>query len=296
MPTKKKPSARTAARSTPARAPDVTATPTTARRSAFASAQPSEAFAHFQPQAAAVPTADLAPFTGQALVMRTNILTALGAMEPHWAAALTAYPTARLTEVFELPSLVLALDYAAQRVPVVKMSTGEIEAMLREGAPWRELALSYLEVVAHPLIGLVPRERVAAIRKGHGKLDSARDFVAIAGVFAEYATELAGKHPFTPAQLEHLATLGGALIEQLRPGNAVVEVRQRGPEFILRDQFAQLVTERYDHLMVLASVALGHARAAALLPALRSTAPVATRASGDGASEPAPAQPATATP
>ncbi|MFO0602322.1 MAG: hypothetical protein U0324_04060 [Polyangiales bacterium] len=45
----------------------------------------------------------------------------------------------------------------------------------------------------------------------------------------------------------------------------------RTPEGTLRDQFAAFVEERYDHLKVLATVALGAARATELLPSLRST-------------------------
>jgi hypothetical protein len=170
-------------------------------------------------------------------------------------------------------------------VPVAKLSTGEIQAMLDEGAPWREVMLRYLEVVSHPVLGLLPENRVRAIRQGTGKLDKARDFVAIAGMFAEYEAALAGKHPFDKAQLDRLATLGGALVQQLVPGGAPAPVPKRTAEAILRDQFAALVEDRYDHLQVLATVALGKRRADALVPALRTIA----RSSGPASPEEPPA-------
>ncbi|MEO7331302.1 MAG: hypothetical protein ABI193_22190, partial [Minicystis sp.] len=143
------------------------------------------------------------------------------------------------------------------------------------GAPWRELILTFLEVAAHPLINLLPRERVAAVRAGKGKLDQAQDFVAIPGLFAEFAEALEGKNPFPPERLDLLATLGGTLVRHIRPGNAIAEVSKRGKESILRDQLASMVVNRYDDLQVIASLALGKRKADALLPALRSAvAPV----------------------
>jgi hypothetical protein len=128
-----------------------------ARAAAFTDQSPERAFNHFRPLAEQVPTADLPVFTGQPLLMRVNILAALDAVEPHLAAAVSALREPRLEEIFELPALVMGLDFAAGRVPVAKLSAGEIEKMLTEGAPWRELMLRYLEVAAHPLISLLPR-------------------------------------------------------------------------------------------------------------------------------------------
>jgi len=242
-----------------------------ARAAAFADEAPPKAFAHFRPTAEQVPTADLAVFTGQPLLLRANILTALAAIEPHLEAAVSALRDPRLVEVFELPSLIMALEFAVGRVPVAKLSAGEIEKMLAEGAPWRELMLSFLEVAAHPLINLLPRERVAAVRAGKGKLDQSQDFVAIPGLFAEFAEVLAGKNPFPPEKIDLLATLGGTLVKHVRPGNTIAEVAKRTKEAILRDQLASMVVARYDQLQVLAAVGLGSRKAAEILPALRAT-------------------------
>jgi len=241
-----------------------------AHEAAFTDEAPARAFAHFRPLAEAVATADLPVFTGQPLLMRANILAALEAVEPHLAVAVKALREPALESVFELPSLVMALELATGRVPVAKLSLGEIDKMLTEGAPWRELMLSFLELASHPLLGLVPRERVKAVRAGTGKLDQARDFVAIPGLFAEFAPALANKHPFPADKVDLLATLGGTLVQHVRPGHAVAEVAKRSTESILRDQLASLVASRYDQLQVLATVAIGKRKADELLPALRS--------------------------
>jgi len=253
-----------------------------ARASAFKDETPASAFAYFRPIAEAVPTADLPVFTGQPLLMRANILAALSAIEPHLETAVSALRAPALQDVFELPSLVMGLEYAAQRVPLAKLSTGEIDKMLSEGAPWRELLLRYLEVASHPLLGLLPRERVAAIRAGKGKLDQSQDFVALPGLFAEFSQALAGKHPFPAEKLDVLATLGGTLLQNVKPGNAATVIAKRSSESILRDQLAYLVAERYDRLQVMAAVALGKRKADELLPPLRSSAGQNPRVEGAG--------------
>lgn len=260
-----------------------------AKAKAFTDESPERAFAHFRPLAEKVPAADLPLFTGQPLLMRANIRTALQAVDPHLPAAVSKLRDPRLTEVFELPSLVMALEFAAGRVPVAKLGAGEIDRMLAEGAPWRDLMLTYLEVASHPLVGLLPRERVAAVRAGQGKLDKAQDFVALPGLFAEFGAALAGKHPFPADKLDLMATLGGALVQQVRPARAITEAPKRTVESILRDQLAALVTERYDHLQVLAAVALGKRKADELLPALRSAVGLGGPAAPE---QPAPEQPA----
>ncbi len=243
-----------------------------AKDAAFKDEQPAVAFAHFRSLAEAVPTTNISVFTGQPLLMRANIRAALQAIDPHLETAVKALRKPSLQGIFELPSLVMGLEFAAGRVPVAKLSTGEIERMLSEGAPWRELMLSYLEIASHPLIGLLPRERVVAVRTGRGKLDQAQDFVALPGLFAEFAQALAGKHPFPADKLDLLSTLGGTLVQNVKPGNTPTTIAKRTMESILRDQFAYLVVERYDQLLVLAALALGKRQADELLPALRSSA------------------------
>jgi hypothetical protein len=245
-----------------------------AKAAAFSVELPEQAFAHFKPLAEGLPAQEYPVFTGQALLMRANIKQALEVLEPHLPAAVSKLKDPGLREIFELPSLVMALDFASGRVPSARISAGELAQMLSEGGPWRELMLSYLEIASHPLLGLLPRERVAAVRAGTGRLDKAQDFVALAGLFAEFSGPLAGKHPFSAESIERLSALGGELVQQLKPGNAIQTTR-RTSEALLRDRFAFLVSERYDHLQVLAAVALGKRKADELLPALRSA--VATR-------------------
>lgn len=258
----------------------------------FSTTSPEEAFAHFRALAAAVPKTDLTVFTGQPMLMHANVKTALAMVGDALDAAAAKLKDARVAEVRELPSLILALDFAQGRVPVVQLSAKDIERMLREGGPWREVLLNYLEVVSSPLVGLVPAERVAAIRAGHGKLDAARDFVAITGLFTEFAGALAGKHPFPQDKIDALGTLGAALLQEIKPGRAAAPVGARSEESILRDQFARLVEDRFEHLQLLATIALGK-KGASALPALRSA--VAVGSTGDTAADEPVAKPSAST-
>ena len=261
-----------------------------ARAAAFTDEHPQHAFDHFRPLAEKISPTDLPVFTGQALLMRTNIKRALDIVEPHLTTAVERLRDTPLHAIFELPALTMGLDFAAQRVPAVKLSEHEIENMLREGAPWREVMLRYLEVASHPLVGLLPAERVAAVRAGSGKLDAARDFVAIPGLFAEFAASLAGKHPFSEEKIQELGALGASLVQQMRPGRAVRVTAKRVEESVLRDRFAALVEQRYDDLQVLTSIAVGRRKADELLPALRTA--IATPAADETVTKP-PAPPVT---
>ncbi|MEZ4409211.1 MAG: hypothetical protein R3A52_22490 [Polyangiales bacterium] len=251
--------------------PDESVDPVAAARAAACLTNDShEAFEHFRPLAEAVPTKGLAPLNSSPFLMLANVKAALRLLEPHLGAVVATLHDPPLREVFELPSLLLALGFAARRAPARPRSTGEIARLLAEGRPLREATLHYLEVASHPVVKLVPAERVCAVREGSGNLDLAMDFMAIAMIFREYRDALAGKHPFSDATLDRLNAIGSALYQRVRPGNAIAPARKRAPEAVLRDQLAALVDARYDQLLVMASAALGPREVAERFPALRS--------------------------
>lgn len=257
-----------------------------ARAAAFSTGNQAEAFAHFRPMAEAVPKAGLVPSPGKLALVRSNITEALRVLSPELPAVAAAMVNPPLQEVLELPALALALSFAAARVPTRSYSPGEIAAARSELAPLRDVTLTYLEVAAHPAVGLVPAARVQAIRSGKGPVDNAQDGVAIAGLFAEFAPVLEGKHPFAPAQLQRLEEIGNMLVATLQPAGAVpAPAAEPNEAAVLRDQFEALLVERYELLKLCAAVAFKPARAQALIPALRRAAVVPSGA--DGAPTPA---------
>jgi hypothetical protein len=252
-----------------------------ARAAAFTTANQAEAFAHFRPLAEAIPKAGLAPSPGKLALVRSNITEALRVLSPELSAVAAAMTNPPLQEVLELPAVALALSFAAARVPARSYSPGEIAAARSELAPLRDVTLTYLEVAAHPAVGLVPAARVQAIRAGKGPVDNAQDGVAIAGLFDEFAPVLEGKHPFAPAQLRRLEEIGNMLVATLQPAGAVPAPAAEPHEAaVLRDQFEALLVERFELLKLCAAVALKPARAQALIPALRRAAVAPSGAAG----------------
>jgi|GEM_PF-2613384 len=248
--------------------PDAEAVIARARAAAYADTSPERAFAHFRPLAERVAPADAPSFRGVPMAMHAAAQRAITVATPGFPAAVAELREPRFEEVLELPALVLALHFAAGRVPGARLSDGEIARLIAEQAPVRAATLDYLEVAAGPVLKLVPAARVAAIRAGNGTLDMASDFVAIAGMFGEYEEALRGRHPFTAAQLARLGEVGATLLQQIRPQGAPKEGSARGPEATLRDQLGALVARRYERLLLIAAAGLGRARAEAEMPAL----------------------------
>lgn len=190
-------------------------------------------------------------------------------------------PDCPVDSLLELPALALGLLYAADRV-VGQGSSGEIARRLASVSELRAPLLLQLEIFANPLVKLADPQRVKAIRSGHGPLDKAHDGVNIVGYFKELGAAIAGKHPFTEAQLATLATDSAWLVQQLDPGHAVTGPAAADPAAVIRDGFWTLVSERHDTLRASASVVLGLKDIDLHLP------PLGTRAAARPKKAPAP--------
>lgn len=231
-----------------AKKPAVTAT-------AFTNTDGQAAFDHFLPLAEERVAAGRLPRPARDVsVVRVNVVRGVEAVLARRAAIAAKVPTADFAAIEELPALAAALDFAASRVPV-EMSDGEIAALLAEVRPLRKVTLAQLDIFA--TLGLVPPERVAAIRAGSGPLDSARDAVAIAGLFTEFAGALAKKHPFTADQLATLADLGNRLVRAMAPEAAKGGPAALAREASIRDALYGEILERYEGARELGVIAYG---------------------------------------
>ena len=212
-------------------------------------------------------------------VVRVNVSRGVAAVLSREEAIRAKMPSADFASLAEIPALAAALDFAAGRVPV-EMSDGEIGALLAEVRPLRKLTLIQLDVFAG--LSLVPADRVATIRSGSGPLDTARDAVAIAGVFAEFSGAIAGKHPFTDEQLATLAHLGNTLVRAMTPTAAKEGPATIGGEAALRDAFYGEVIERYEAARELGVIAFGLKEFDAQVPPAhaRTNAPKKTKKDG----------------
>lgn len=124
-----------------------------------------------------------------------------------------ALPELRVKKILELPELGRALLLAAQKV--APAPTGEIAEKLAIVQKHRAEMLDSAELLAKK--GLLPKDAVAAIRAGTGKIDMADDGVALVDLFEKNAAAIAGKHPFTPADLEELRAASEWLLDRLAP-------------------------------------------------------------------------------
>jgi len=231
----------------------------------FVTDDASKAFTHFLPLAEALPTDDVIIRGADVDIALVNIQRGVDAISSHVDTIRKQLPAIAVHELLELPALGLALVHADGRVGNAA-STREIDAAFSRVGPLRELTLSFLEIAAD--LGLVQKDRVRAIRSGKGKIDVARDCIDIAGVFQEAETKLAGKHPFTTAQLDDLAKTGTWLVQTLKPGNTKKTKPARSAEADIRDRFWKLVEDRHDTLRTVGVTLFGIKRVDEYVPPL----------------------------
>jgi hypothetical protein len=230
----------------------------------FSSLGSREAFQHFTGLARAH---EPVSFNGDGALVLTNVLAGIEAITPH----LDRAPEVGVSraEIEEIPAIARALQFATLQVIDRAASSREIADRLQALRPLRELALKAAELLAHPLVQLAPRERVAAIRAGSGPIDLAQDAVALQGLFHDLGASVAGKHPVTEAQLQQLGTEGEWLLSRLRRGNAPIK-RSPGPspEADIRDRIWSLLQLRHDQLWLLGSKVWGPRQVGEHIPLL----------------------------
>ncbi|HEU4537682.1 MAG TPA: hypothetical protein VFS00_26360, partial [Polyangiaceae bacterium] len=182
----------------------------------FSYASPAELAAAFERSRAerdALPADELGRITTNVPNAVTTVLGAehnVSSMRGEIRRRLPEHP---LAPIDNLRRYALGLLY----VHVMTLPSAEIEtrfqAVLVEGGERREHMLGVAEAYAR--LGLFDAERVAAIRSGAGHADTAHDLVSLAQLFHERREALAGKSPFSPADVERAQALGLELFDLL---------------------------------------------------------------------------------
>ncbi|WP_437615390.1 hypothetical protein WMF20_18375 [Sorangium sp. So ce834] len=157
-------------------------------------------------------------------------------------------PKIPVTQAQELPDMARALLFASREALPRVASPKEIEKALAEISGPREELLTQAEIFARR--GLLDRERVAQIRAGSGKYDTARDGMELAALFAAHAEALKGLHPFTREEIAKLGRTSEWLLENLTPTGARAEAkkREKAPAEDARDRLWTLIVQRYAHV------------------------------------------------
>lgn len=266
--------------------------PSVSARQIFTTSDANEAYRHFLPRVQAEVPADRAEICRLSIeLVRANVDRGVRAILPQLDRVREKLPLCPIDDVLELPSLALGLVAAAGRIATAA-SEREIEARLEKFRPMRDLTLRQLEIFAD--LKLVPRQRVAAIRRGSGPVDSARDGVDIAGMFHELADTLDGKHPFSPDYLAVMAEHASWLLVQLRPRGAQQKPSERSPEAVVRDQFWTVINQRYDHLREAGVAVFGLRQLDAHVPPIGARTPPPSATQPPGTAKPGSSAPTAA--
>jgi len=152
-------------------------------------------------------------------------------------------PKIPLDEVLELSDIARALVFAVGKVTGRVASPKEIEQKLALISGPREQMLTQAEILAKR--GKLDKDRVAKIRAGSGKYDSAHDVVALVDIFTQEAESLKGLHPFSSQELEEARETAEWLLENLTPEGARTEKKKRSPAEEIRDRLWSIVVARH---------------------------------------------------
>ena len=245
---------------------------------AFETTDPAAAFDHFAPLVANIPESELDVWNADADIVRVNARRAVDALALHWMQIEKALPLVSVPNLQEIPSLALALAFAADRV-FKPASPQEIRAHQASLRPARRLALTQLEIFVE--LGLVARDRVQAIKADRGPVDEANDAIAIVALFQENAAAWQNKHPFSAAFLQKLSDDGQWLLGQLVPKGATREKPAPSADVLVRNRLWTELNRRYDDLYKAGVEVWGRRHVEAHLPTLL------TRVVNNGTPEPA---------
>ena len=174
-------------------------------------------YAAFLPEAMKLAQEQVQGLRVDVALVYTNVEAGVQAVQRHLSRLKTALPEIDVGRFATLPALASALIYATEQAvrlsqPVRK---AEIDAKMARLSALREPMLVIAEGLA--LLGILPQDRVARIRSGRGPFDVAQDGVALADLYTEYKGKLAGKQPFSEAQIAEAAQLGQELMRLITP-------------------------------------------------------------------------------
>jgi len=204
-----------------------------------------EAYAHYLPLAQKLAPSEVeSPRLEVALALH-NVKLGVAAVTPFAARIKAELPKVSLADLLALPDLAEALLYAQSQI-VVPVSSPDRPEQLRRLRELREPMLLIAEGLA--LLGLLPMERVKQIRSGTGSYDAAKDGIALEALYREHQAKLAGKQPFSSAQLDEIARLGSELVRDITPRGGRPKSVEPSASADLRDRFATLLCRRHAEL------------------------------------------------
>jgi hypothetical protein len=217
---------------------------------------PAAAYEYFLGDAQAIPEAQVLACRIDLPLALHNVQLGVASVLPHAARLRKELPNLKLAELRRLPDLAAGLLYAADRLTGPPSKTEVADKLLRLRR-LREPMLLVAEALA--LLELLPAERVTAIRQGKGAIDSARDGIALEGLYREYAAALRNKHPFSEADLTEVAELGNYLVRAITPSGGRQPTEAQSDASRLRDRLYTLLAQGHAELRKAGFVLFGEA-------------------------------------
>ena len=183
-----------------------------------------KSYEEFVAEAISIPREKITGLKLDVNLIYVNVQQGVKSVQPHLDRLRVELPKLNVNGFGKLTTLAEALLYAhAESVRLaLPVKRAEIDSKLGELLRLREAMLLQAEVFA--LVGIVPESLVAQIRSGTGMFDAAQDGVALADLYGAYRGQIAGKHPFSDAQIARVAELGHALMKVITPEGARASV------------------------------------------------------------------------
>ncbi len=218
----------------------------------FVTGDPREAFEKVKPAAEALDEREVERFRGSAPDVNRAVRAQVSSLRPHLSVVRERAPWMDLVALQELPTLSLAVLYAAARVRGRggKAFTAKLERL----TVLRERTVLFLDLAAEE--GVIPVKVARSIGFEDGPVATARDAVAIAKVFRDYSDSLQWRHPFKGSTLRALAKDGAWVLSEL-----TARAEGSSPEGVILDRMGTLLARGCEDLAV-ACVAVWGADAA----------------------------------
>ena len=241
-------------------------------------------------------------FSVEASVMVTNVRTGVDAVLPRLAEVLAVRPKTDVDAILSLANLARAVEHAASECVAPPAATRtELDAQYAALQRYREPALLVLRALASPLfavdgVPLLKPELVDSIVEGNGVYNHGQDGVRAAALLRDHAAALAGKHPFTDAQLDAMHAHGAWIMEHVSPAGARVRKQPPLEASRTRDRLWTLLKLRYTELRKVGIELFGEDGVDAHVPRLGTRAQTAAAPTEDKPADEKPAAPSVTRP
>ncbi len=187
-----------------------------------------------------------------------NVEAGVALLAPLEAQVKSDLPKEKFAELLETKAIALGLAYIANAADVAPDgSTGEIGKLLAEASALRAVLMPAAEAAAAS--GLVDGREVKNIKAGRGKLDLAKDNVALAALFRTSAAALRGKTAVTPQQVARAEEVGTALVALIKPKGTVKRTKKGAKADLAdaRNRMWTLLLNRYERVERVIAYLLG---------------------------------------